>query len=83
MYCIVYSNDTQCTALCTLFSDIDECGDNIAQCDHGCNNTIGSYYCYCRTGFTLLDAGNGTCKGKFRIFLIFLLDSKHSNVATA
>ena len=34
--------------------DINECnGDN--DCDHNCNNTQGSYTCYCDTGYELLN----------------------------
>ena len=33
--------------------DIDECGHSNGGCDHGCNNSEGSFECSCRDGFTL------------------------------
>ena len=46
--------------------DIDECDMETDMCDDdsraGCNNTLGSYECYCKTGFT----GDGVnCTGKY------------------
>lgn len=31
-------------------------------CDHTCNNTIGSYECFCDSGYLLLDDGH-SCTG--------------------
>ena len=45
-----------------LFTDIDECQENTANCSQGCNNTIGSYLCYCEVGYTL-DTDLHTCNG--------------------
>ena len=45
-----------------FISDIDECKDNTNDCskDATCNNTIGSFECTCKPGFT----GDGsTCIG--------------------
>uniref|UniRef100_A0A667WWC6 EGF-like domain-containing protein n=1 Tax=Myripristis murdjan TaxID=586833 RepID=A0A667WWC6_9TELE len=36
--------------------DVDECTQPFASCLQHCTNTVGSYYCHCREGFTL----NGT-----------------------
>lgn len=44
--------------------DMDECGASKSICDVNaeCENTLGSFKCLCKTGFT----GNGlVCNGKF------------------
>ena len=46
----------------TLSSDIDECTDGVNNCDSDatCTDTLGSFYCVCKPGYT----GNGTtCVG--------------------
>ena len=46
-----------------LYVDIDECSTNSYSCDVNavCSNTVGSYACVCKAGFT----GDGnTCTGK-------------------
>lgn len=61
-----------------LIADIDECEEKSFNCRRfaDCNNTIGSYKCVCRPGFT----GNGTfCKG----FILALLLSKEISMYTA
>ena len=48
--------------LCILFSDIDECTNELDGCHHNatCSNNGGSYSCSCNPGYT----GNGTyCRG--------------------
>ncbi|PIK44513.1 bone morphogenic protein 1 [Apostichopus japonicus] len=50
---------------------MDECENNNGECQHTCINTLGSYMCTCRNGFTLHENGhdckeckyhaNGTC----------------------
>ena len=41
--------------------DINECaGDH--GCDHLCNNTDGSFHCYCNPGY-MLDSNGTTCTG--------------------
>jgi len=45
------------------FVDVDECNDAVPVCDVNatCRNTLGSYQCACKAGFT----GNGkTCTGE-------------------
>ena len=51
-------------ALSSLFLDIDECTNNTHKCDVNavCNNTVGSYKCTCKPGFS----GDGTkCNGNY------------------
>lgn len=40
-------------------TDIDECANGDAECDHDCRNTLGGYTCSCEPGFRLV--GQGTC----------------------
>ena len=53
--------------LCTYHDqDIDECAEKTDNCDQFaiCNNTVGSFTCYCPTGLT----GDGLdCQGKFNL----------------
>ena len=44
------------------FADIDECYEDTHGCSHYCNNTIGSYFCYCLPGYEL-DADSHSCNG--------------------
>jgi len=54
---------------CVFVSDANECNASHLLCDvvNGiCQNTIGSYICLCKNGFT----GDGkSCDGKMNIFL--------------
>ena len=43
--------------------DIDECSMQVDECDHNCNNTLGSYTCSCNDGY-LLDRNGQQCNGK-------------------
>ncbi|XP_058055579.1 protein tolkin-like, partial [Anopheles bellator] len=43
------------------FTDIDECAVNNGGCQQECKNTVGSYLCFCRNGYTLHDNGHD-CK---------------------
>ena len=48
-----------------IFADLEECATNTHNCDVNadCVNTVGSYSCKCRAGYT----GDGqTCNGKIR-----------------
>ena len=51
--------------LCNYFffcADIDECERGEHQCSQHCQNSVGSYLCYCDPGFVL--AANGLdCEG--------------------
>ena len=45
-----------------FYSDIDECVQGLAGCDHNCNNTAGAYFCTCTDGYEL-ESDNHTCTG--------------------
>ena len=47
----------------TCFADIDECATDSSVCDQLCENTIGSFLCSCRDGYTLNPINNFTCDG--------------------
>ena len=48
-------------------ADINECVRNTDGCDHNCSNTIGSYECSCRTGYSLA-ANRRSCEGMVYTF---------------
>ena len=50
-------------------SDINECDVNTDNCSQFCNNTIGSYQCYCEDGYTL-DSDEHTCNGIILVLCI-------------
>ena len=57
--------------------DIDECGLGTHQCAQDCSDTVGSYTCSCRTGYTL-NADGRHCDGMIAILLfvyIILIDT--------
>ena len=43
-------------------SDINECVQGLAGCNHNCTNTAGSHFCTCTDGYEL-ESDNHTCKG--------------------
>ncbi len=51
------------TGASILYIDIDECAEQLDECQQICNNTIGSYVCDCRIGYALNSDGR-TCRGK-------------------
>ena len=44
------------------FVDIDECEEDLSECDHICDNINGSYVCSCMDGY-YLDMDDHTCNG--------------------
>ena len=61
------------TVLLIVITDIDECKQGNGECEHTCTNTIGSYYCTCKTGYQLSKekhcSGNKIIKNKLFTFL--------------
>ena len=51
------------TATYVFYSDIDECTFN--PCNHGCENTEGSYTCLCQTGFIIDPQDPNKCIGEY------------------
>ena len=51
-------------SLHTFLLDINECDEENGNCSQFCNNTIGSYQCYCEDGYTL-DSDEHTCNGMY------------------
>ena len=43
--------------------DVNECREEVDECDQDCKNTVGSYICGCSSGF-LLDPNGKSCNGK-------------------
>ena len=58
-------------------ADIDECSENTYQCSNGaeCENTIGSYICHCRYGWTGTRCETGNIY--FLTFLATILHQEH------
>ena len=40
-----------------LFVDVDECQTDEHNCNQTCTNTLGSFECSCRAGYSLQDDG--------------------------
>jgi hypothetical protein len=74
-----HQNCTYATSEYTVHLDVDECVSGNNNCLHGnanCTNTIGSYTCECKEGFT----GNGVdCegRGKTDFFTSFWRHTRH------
>ena len=43
-------------------TDVDECAQNIHNCEQTCKNTVGSFLCGCNAGYELTSDGR-TCQG--------------------
>ena len=48
--------------------DVDECAQGKAECQNFCNNTDGSYFCFCKDGFTL-DSDGKHCLRKWYTYV--------------
>ena len=62
----VQNNSVNCVQYkhaCYVFTDVDECENNLNNCSYMCINLNGSYYCVCDFGFSLQDDGE-TCRSK-------------------
>ena len=58
---LITTYDSMYTIFCSIYIDINECaGDH--GCHHLCNNTDGSFHCYCDPGYMLHSNGT-TCIG--------------------
>ena len=49
-------------SLSLMITDVDECTEEIADCEDECINTVGSYYCDCS------DSNVTTCDGKYHSY---------------
>ena len=56
-----------------LFKEINECQIKTHQCRHICTNTVGSYTCKCRAGFTLDPDGRSCSCKHYKIKLYYFL----------
>ena len=48
---------------CVIIIDINECSTNNGGCAQTCTNTVGSFQCTCRSGYTLASNSRG-CNGE-------------------
>ena len=53
---------TVLTIIIIMNTDVDECTLNTHNCEHTCENTIGSFLCGCNAGYELISDGR-TCRG--------------------
>ena len=51
--------------------DINECNTNNGECEQDCNNTPGSRFCSCNTGYTL-NSDQQNCDGKNSVYMYIL-----------
>ena len=57
LFNLLYHITLTCSICVHLFAtDIDECANENAECNHLCINEYGSYHCQCHNGYTLIDA---------------------------
>ena len=47
-----------------MVTDINECQNNLDDCENSCYNTIGSFTCDCQPGYTLGSADGSVCIGE-------------------
>ena len=66
--CLFLVKGRQLLILC-FSSDINECTMNNGGCKQNCNNTDGSFSCFCASGYSL-DSNGLNCSGKFVFILV-------------
>lgn len=64
-----------CFSHCGLFADIVECHTDEHNCSQDCSNTVGSFKCGCRAGYSLQEDGV-TCTGVHPFMSIFTVVSE-------
>ncbi|KAI4891035.1 hypothetical protein NFI96_013892 [Prochilodus magdalenae] len=60
--CLVLCKGVTCQYLslsCTTAENVNECSEGNGRCDHECSNSMGSYHCSCRDGYSL--SGHHRC----------------------
>ena len=45
-----------------ITTDVDECAEGISECSQDCTNSVGSFTCLCRDGYSLDEDGK-SCNG--------------------
>ncbi len=68
----------------SAYSDIDECTMNNGGCEQNCNNTEGSFNCFCDSGY-IVDSNGFNCSGEFifhscNLCIILLTDNNECSV---
>ena len=58
-------------------SDINECLSNNGGCHHNCNDSDGSYSCFCNDGYQLNSDGRN-CEGRLKMMSINLMRCMYS-----
>ena len=60
---ILYSNNI-------LFIDVNECSDDVCGENANCENTVGSYICTCKSGYTRRNLTGCLGKGNINYYII-------------
>ena len=53
-----------------LYLDVDECSTANGGCQQLCNNTVGSFFCFCQLGYSL-QLNGFNCSGKIFPYIYF------------
>ena len=56
-----------------MVTDINECQNNLDDCENSCYNTIGSFTCDCQPGYTLANANGSVCIGELIAAYIYIM----------